>query len=116
MKDKVNILGTEYKIYRNVEEEKEPRLKTSYGFCDCCTKEIFLSKEALTETEDSMKNLKEYENKVLRHEIIHAFLCESGLRENSNRQIAWAENEEMVDWIAIQFPKIEKVFKELNIL
>lgn len=116
MKDKVNILGTEYIIYRNVEEEKEPRLKGNYGFCDYCTKEIYLSKEALTETEDSMKNLKEYENKVLRHEIVHAFLYESGLRENSDRQIAWAENEEMVDWIAIQFPKIEKVFKELNIL
>lgn len=116
MKDKANILGTEYKIYRNVEEEKEPRLKTNYGFCDYCTKEIFLSKEALTETEDSMKNLKQYENKVLRHEIIHAYLYESGLRENSNRTICWAENEEMVDWIAIQSPKIFKTFKELDII
>lgn len=116
MKDKVNILGTEYKIYRNIEEEKELRLKENYGFCDYCTKEIFLSKEALTETEDSMKNLKQYENKVLRHEIIHAYLYESGLRENSNGTICWAENEEMVDWIAIQSPKIFKTFKELDII
>jgi hypothetical protein len=52
----------------------------------------------------------------MRHEILHAFLYESGLRENSNKVYAWAENEEMVDWIAIQFPKIEKIYKELNIL
>ena len=116
MKDKINILGTEYSIYTNVKEEKEPRLKENYGFCDYCTKEIFLSKEVLTETEDSMKNLKEYEDKVLRHEIIHAYLFESGLRENSKGSIAWAANEEMVDWIAIQSPKIFKTFQELEII
>ena len=42
------------------------------------------------------------EKKNLRHEIVHAFLFESGLAENSE----WAYNEEMVDWIAKQGPKI----------
>ena len=36
--------------------------------------------------------------KVIRHELVHAFLFESGLSVNS-----WADNEEIVDWIAIQF-------------
>lgn len=113
---KVNILGTEYTIYTNVNEYDDIRIKEVYGFCDYSTKEIYISKDTQEVDEQSMKNLKDFENKVIRHEIIHAFLYESGLRENSNRQIAWAENEEMVDWIAIQFPKILKVFKELEII
>jgi hypothetical protein len=28
----------------------------------------------------------------------------------------WSQNEEMVDWLAIQSPKIFKAFQELNIL
>ena len=52
----------------------------------------------------------------MRHEILHAFLYESGLRENSCTSFAWAENEEMIDWFAIQFPKILKIYGELNIL
>ncbi len=45
-----------------------------------------------------------------RHEIIHAFLFESGLAENSE----WAQNEEMVDFFAIQFPKLMEVFKNAD--
>ncbi|MFD1464645.1 hypothetical protein ACFQ4L_00875 [Lapidilactobacillus mulanensis] len=45
--------------------------------------------------------------KDTRHELIHAFLCESGLAENSD----WAQNEEVVDWIARQFPKLFETFK-----
>ena len=53
---------------------------------------------------------------MLRHEIIHAFLFESGLECNSLKTYNWAENEEMVDWFAIQSPKIFILYKELNIL
>lgn len=53
----------------------------------------------------------------LRHEIMHAFLNESGLSDSSNRfDGAWAKNEEMVDWLAIQSPKIFSTFKKMNIL
>ena len=51
---------------------------------------------------------------TLRHEIVHAFLGESGLSANSNETDAWARNEEMVDWIAIQGPKIWKAWKEVG--
>lgn len=47
------------------------------------------------------------ENLWLRHEIIHAYLFESGLNANSNKfEQGWATNEEMIDWFAIQLPKI----------
>ena len=57
------------------------------------------------------------EKRNLRHEIIHAFFNESGLSDNSFEFTgAWAKNEEMVDWLAIQSPKIFRVFQELDIL
>lgn len=49
----------------------------------------------------------------MRHEITHAFFFESGLQESSLQYCnGWAENEEMVDWVAVQFPKMLQVFKE----
>ena len=54
---------------------------------------------------------------TLRHEIIHAFFNESGLQDSANKfDGAWSKNEEMIDWFAIQPPKIFKLFKELDIL
>ena len=58
----------------------------------------------------SAKNVDEFRKKVLRHEIIHAFMHESGLGENST----YARDEELVDWIAFQFSKMLKAFEETN--
>ena len=49
---------------------------------------------------------------MLRHEIVHAFLYESGLDVSSE----WARNEEIVDWIALQTPKLQKAFEEAGCL
>ncbi len=111
----INVLGTEYTIIE-INEESEKRLKTTWGFCDFNTKQIYINEDINKETEESCKNLEYFKKKVIRHEIIHAFLYESGLHENSSDIRAWAENEEMVDWFAIQSPKIFKIFNELNIL
>lgn len=111
---KIKVLGIEYKIYFT-NEGKEPRIKNVWGFCDFHTREIMIRDDIEKEGEDTCKNLVDFKKKVLRHEIIHAFLYESGLRENSKSSMAWAENEEMVDWIAIQFPKILEVYKKLGI-
>ena len=54
--------------------------------------------------------------KQLRHEIVHAFLSESGLQSNLEHNQRFGHEETMVDWIAIQFPKMLEVFKELDIL
>lgn len=113
---KVDILGTTYTINKEVDEEQDSRMKDLYGFCDYTTKEIGLAKDILEKEDNSMTDLQSFQNKVLRHEIIHAYLYESGLNENSNKSISWAENEEMIDWIAIQSPKILKTFQQLNIL
>lgn len=111
----VNILGVEYKIIFANEDEK-PKLKTLEcdGYMDHSIKEIVVEK--IEPDENSIDNLDEYKNKVLRHEIIHAFLYESGLWNNSGSPEAWGQDETITDWIAIQFPKMLKVFKELDCL
>lgn len=108
----INILGTEYKIL--VQNKKDnPKLENADGLCEYYSKKIILDEfKAYEEDVLCVENLEEFEKKVLRHEIIHAFLGESGLRASSE----WAENEEMVDFFAIQFPKILKAFQEVGAL
>lgn len=52
--------------------------------------------------------------KQLLHEIIHAFLSESGLSVNFEHCSMFGHEETMVDLIAIQFPKIYDVYKEVG--
>ena len=62
---------------------------------------------------ESAKRKTEIMKETLRHEIVHAFFNESGLMESSNQYSgAWAHNEELVDWIALQGGKIYKAWKE----
>lgn len=110
----INILGTEYTILQ-LSDEEEPYLKTCDGFCDRSRKKIVIAKME-TNPDSYEVDVEWYRKKVLRHEIIHAFLHESGLEENSNKTDMWARNEEMVDWMAIQYPKILKAFREAGAL
>lgn len=105
----VHILGTEYKIL--IIEEGDYRYdRDADGWCDVQAKEILIYnyKQDII----SVKDLVAYQRKVLRHEIIHAFLYESGLWQNCTGSKCWAKNEEMVDWFAIQEPKIHSAYKE----
>ena len=110
---KVSILGTEYTVFERTENE-DVRLEHCDGYCDTSTKEIVIR---LIEGDlMSKRNLGQYRNVVIRHEVIHAFLAESGLDGNGHKAGHWEANEEMVDWFAIQFPKIVRVFKDLEVL
>ena len=105
---KVNILGTEYEIIEQTEKEN-PKLKDSNAICEIYSHKIILNAD-VKEDEMSYENFKEYKERVLRHEIIHAFFAESGLRSNCE----YAESEELVDWIAIQLPKICNVLEQMQ--
>lgn len=109
---KVDVLGTEYTL-KVCNEDEDPRLSTFDGLCDETTKELLAKKYAQDPDDPTSKqNLQVQTNKVKRHEIIHAFLFESGLAENS----VWAQNEETVDWFAIQFSKLLKAFEQADAL
>lgn len=108
----VNILGTEYEIFEQSERENR-KLENCAGLCEQYSKKIVLN-DCKDSENDIMRveNFEEYKKKVARHEIFHAYFGESGLRSNSE----YAENEELIDWLAIQSPKIFKTFQELDIL
>lgn len=94
----------------NAEEKDYPILKDADGYADFTIKKIVVKK--LIQDGESYENLELWQRKTLRHEIVHAFLYESGLWQNSFND--WARNEEMTDWIALQFEKILGVFIELQ--
>ena len=109
---KVKILGAEWTVqYRD--RADDPLLGGIDGYTDYSTRTIVISK---TNNETEIENHDAYYRRVTRHEVIHAFLEESGLSGNSCEVHAWAVNEEMVDWIAIQLPKIADVCLQLEIL
>ncbi len=105
---KVKILGTEYEVIKDAEEKDYPQLKKCDGFTDFSIKRIVVAD--FDKDESSVDDIDWYKKKVLRHELVHAFIHESGLAENCD----WARNEELTDWIAIQFEKILGVFIELQ--
>ncbi len=113
---KVNILGAEYEII--IEPRNSNRkLEQCNGYCDSSVKEIHLCDMKDDESDImAIHNMDEYRKRALRHEIIHAFLEECGLSNNSSDSENWAVNEEMVDWIALQFPKMLKAFREVDCL
>ena len=112
----VSIMGTCYDI-RFVDEYPE-RLKGvgeyADGLFNRCNREIYILKNKDKDFTDEGR--KRHMNRVLRHEIIHAYLEESGLSASSNMISAWAQNEEMVDWLAIQSSKIFATFQEVGCL
>ena len=117
---KIDILGTEYRIETHkVSEDSFMEEKSLAGYCGEENKLIVVAdmSEEKYFTGMDEKEKETYRKKTLRHEIIHAFLNESGLSDSSNQfDGAWAKNEEMVDWFAIQAPKIFSAFKKMNIL
>lgn len=118
MKDKINVLGTDYRIMFKSDEEVAKDMECNVGecggYCNAYNHSIAISRLDECEDNDFAREALQKEN--MRHEIIHAFLNESGLSANSNSTECWAKNEEMVDWFAIQSPKIYKAFAELDIL
>lgn len=101
----VPILGSIYTIQVIQNVDKYPMLKDSLGYVDFSIRTIFIKYPEYDVK--NMANLKEVLHTVIRHEIIHAFLHESGLDNCSNLyEAGWATNEEMVDFFAIQLPKI----------
>lgn len=99
---KIDILGSEWTI-QILTPEEDPRLNTS-GYVDRSGRLIVVQDVAADCTlEKPEKILFE----VIRHEIIHAFMFESGLGDNVEHRDLGQE-ETWVDWFAIQFHKIEK--------
>lgn len=116
----INVLGTPYSLMvKKYSDDEVFDRKRICGYCDYHAKEIVICdmhtyKEWEHESEKTISNA---QKSIVRHEIVHAFLDESGLCENSNSfDGAWATNEEMVDWFAVQGAKIYQAWMEADAL
>lgn len=107
IKQALNILGTEYTLCLATEQE-DPKLKRIDGYCDKTSKRLVVAEKA---DDSDLDDFAVYQRKCIRHEIIHAFLIESGLHENFTHP-EYGHDETYVDWIAAQWPKMAAVFKE----
>lgn len=116
----IDILGTKYTVNRYQYRDKPIFEKRSIdGYCDSIEKEIaIVDLHSHPDYEDeSEEYCRKAEKMTLRHEIVHAFLNESGLMDSSLQYTGgWAKNEEMVDWVASQFNKIMECFKAVDCL
>lgn len=120
MQKQVNVLGEVYRIEVHKTSEDE-ELKNNHwsGYCDYFQKLIVIGDLSEEEYYKKLSDREKVftEKLILRHEINHAFLNESGLRQDTLQSVSgWADNEEMVDWFALQAPKIIKAYKEAEAL
>lgn len=105
----VRIMGEPWIITFKTKEE-DPKLIECDGYCDESTKTIVI--EWFKWDGMNKNNMAKYVSTVVRHEMIHAMLYESGLDANTINN--WARNEEMVDWIAIQLPKLAETILPIS--
>lgn len=108
----VHILGQEWTILFGTKSQF-PALEDVDGYCDDSIRCIIVDDMESSKNKTlAKKDLAMRQKQVIRHEIVHAFLYESGLDGNSLGTNAWAVNEEMVDWMSIQLPKIIDACRE----
>lgn len=103
----ISILGSLWSIEERSEKD-DKRLDGCDGYTDWTTRQIVIEREIT----GNLGDMEAYIRKVKRHEIAHAYAFESGLAECSSSPGAWAENEEMIDWVARIGPKIYNTWVE----
>lgn len=109
---KIDVLGTPYIL--TIVDPKDDEILIDNGldgYCDSTTKQLIVS----SCPDSNLGKKEEYIKRVKRHEIIHAFLEESGLG-NSWEHTESGHDETTIDWFAVQFPKLLKAFTEADAL
>lgn len=116
----LKILGVDYNFSIKKYEDDPVFSKNGIGgYHDGYSKEIVLCDLRTYPgwPDELQKTIEAAQKSTLLHEIVHAFLHESGLSDSSSvSDQGWAKNEEMVDWIALQGPKIYKAWAEADAL
>ena len=102
----INVLGTLYRV-DIVPESEDPKLKDMDGYMDPSIKRIVVADVNQRPADnESVHNPEWFQKNIVRHELIHAFITESGLED------AFWHNEDMVRWLDYMFPRLLVAFKE----
>jgi len=103
-KQEVTILGQVYEVSYKKDVKYCQKYNCS-GYTDGVRKRI--------KVQDSGN--KENDLRVLRHEVLHAFAFESGFFGSQHvRPMDETHDEQIIDWMAVQAPKILAVWEELG--
>ena len=104
----VGVLGEIYELYLDVSKKDDPELEMADGYCDQTLKRIVVCDSEGTD----MGNWEEYKKYCIRHELIHAFLFESGISGCVKWDVPGETHpEHIVEWMGIQFPKLLEAFR-----
>lgn len=102
MKRSINILGTNYRL---VVDSKSLEPDTD-GLCGYYNKQITMrGVNDIFDKDTTVEEKKLRFKEIMRHELVHAFLSESGLDNYSSDEV-------LVQWMAAQLPKMFEVMKE----
>lgn len=117
---KVNVLGTEYTVtVKKYSEDKTFERRAIDGYCDGWTKDIVVCDLSTYPgwEHEAPETVQAAQKEALRHEIVHAFFYQSGLDQSASAYDgAWCRFEEMIDWWAIQGPKVYKAWQQAGAL
>lgn len=98
------ILGIDWKV-KVLDAKEDNRLKDCMGFTDWSRREVVISRPPENTTLGDPYTMV---RKVLRHEIVHAFMFESGLGDDWKHD-EYGQEETVVDWIAWHIHRLETV-------
>ncbi len=93
----VNILGADYELIVDHDEENT-KLDRADGYIEYWSKKIVFA--PCKHDKLTAERADQYAAKLVRHEVVHAFLHECGIEE-------YARDERLVGWIAHHLPKLK---------
>ena len=104
----ISILGQDYDL-QEISAKDDVKLSDFDGYCDGFGKIIRINNDYNMSCPTNISDMAGYIRRIKRHEIIHAFFEESGLEKYKGDEL-------IVEWIANQFPKLEKAFQQAGAL
>lgn len=111
----VVILGSAWTL-KIVNKEDDPRFKTLNcdGFCDWSAKTMWVSNFGSDIKEYNISCPTTHIEHCIRHELVHAFMFESGLASDWEHKYEVGQDETTVDWIAWQLLKMHFAYLEIT--
>lgn len=104
---KVDILGSKWNIIHTDEKNYDADAE-----CDYTNKTITIW-QGNFDMYTYAKPMEHY-NRILRHELLHAYLFECGCGNEITSNVN-NHDEFIIDWFARMWPRIKKTYKQLNI-